>query len=112
MTLWRLILQSLGCSSRCLESWAMAIHKRTSYFRVLEFTNFIAKYHFQKKKKNFGILKETDVNEVSVRSSSNPMPTGQRYGGKDLLLPFESRHYSHQSLVISNQEWLIFRGDY
>ena len=42
---------------------------------------------------------ETDVNEVSVRSSSNPMPTGQRYGGKDLLLPFESRHYSHQSLV-------------
>ena len=29
------------------------------------------------------------------------MPTGQRYGGTDLLLPFESRHYSHshQSLV-------------
>jgi hypothetical protein len=42
---------------------------------------------------------ETDVNEVSVRFSSNPMPTGQRYGGKDLLLPFESRHYGHQSLV-------------
>jgi hypothetical protein len=44
-------------------------------------------------------LGETDVNEVSVRSSSNPMPTGQRYEGKDLLLPFESRHYSRQSLV-------------
>ena len=41
---------------------------------------------------------ETDVNEVFVQSSSNPMPTGQRYGGEDLLLPFESRHYSHQSL--------------
>ena len=39
------------------------------------------------------------MNEVSVRSSSNPMPTGQRYGGEDLLLPFESRHYSHQSQV-------------
>ena len=49
-----------------------------------------------KKKKNFGLLVETDMNEVSVRSSSNPMSTGQRYGGKDILLPFESRHYSHQ----------------
>jgi hypothetical protein len=51
------------------------------------------------REKNFGLREETDVNEVSVRSSSNPMPTGQRYGGEDLLLPFESRHYSHQSLV-------------
>ena len=51
------------------------------------------------REKNFGLLGETDVNEVFVRSSSNPMPTRQRYGGKDLLLPFESRHYSHQSLV-------------
>ena len=44
----------------------------------------------KKEEKNFGLLWETDVNEVSVRSSSNPMPIGQRYGGKDLLLPFES----------------------
>ena len=27
--------------SHCLESWATAIHKRTSKFRVLQFTNFI-----------------------------------------------------------------------
>ena len=53
----------------------------------------------REKRKNFGLLEEADVNEVSVRSSSNPMPIGQRYGGKDLLLPFESRHHSHQSLV-------------
>jgi hypothetical protein len=39
------------------------------------------------------------VNWVSVGSTPNPMPTGQRYGSKDLLLPFESRHYSHQSPV-------------
>jgi hypothetical protein len=39
------------------------------------------------------------VNEVFVRSTPNPMPIGQRYGSTDLLLPFESRHYSHQSLV-------------
>ena len=53
----------------------------------------------REKEKNFGLREEVDVNEVSVRSSFNPMPTGQRYGGKDLLLPFESKHYSHQSLV-------------
>ena len=27
------------------------------------------------------------------------MPTGQRYRVTDLLLPFESRHYSHHSPV-------------
>ena len=48
----------------------------------------------KKKKKNFGLLMETDVNEVSVRSSSNPMPTGQRYGGKDLL-PISEEHLTH-----------------
>ena len=53
----------------------------------------------RREEKKLRSLEETDVNEVSVRSSSNPMPTGQRYGGEDLLLPFESRHYSHQSLV-------------
>ena len=53
----------------------------------------------RREEKKLRSLKETNVNEVSVRSSSNLMPTGQRYGGEDLLLPFESRHYSHQSLV-------------
>ena len=49
------------------------------------------------------------MNEVSVRSTPNPMPTGQRYGSIDLLLPFESRHYSHQSLV-TRAKMVIFSG--
>jgi hypothetical protein len=36
---------------------------------------------------------------VSVRSTPNPMPIGQRYGSTDLLLPFESRHYSPLSNI-------------
>jgi hypothetical protein len=39
--------------------------------------------------------KETDVNEVYVRSTSKPMSAGQRSRGKELLPPFESRHCSH-----------------
>ena len=42
------------------------------------------------------VSEEADVNEVSVRSTPRPMPTGQRNRGIELLPPFESRHYSHK----------------
>jgi hypothetical protein len=61
----------------------------------------------EREKKNFGLREEANVNEVSVRSSSNPMPTGQRNGGEDLLLPFESRHYNHQSLVTRTKTKMV-----
>ena len=47
----------------------------------------------EKKREKTSVSEETDVNKVSIRSTPNPMPTGQRYGSIDLLLPFGSRHY-------------------
>jgi hypothetical protein len=55
----------------------------------------------REREKNFDLREEADVNEVYVQSSSNPMPTGERYGGKDLLLPFESRHCHHTQKYIA-----------
>ena len=48
----------------------------------------------EKKREKLRSPEETDVNEVSVQSSSNLMPTGQRYGGEDLLLPLSTQIYN------------------
>jgi hypothetical protein len=42
------------------------------------------------------IPRGTDVNEVFVRSTPRPMSTEHRSRSKELLPPFESRHYSHK----------------
>ena len=47
----------------------------SSYFIWLHHSNNCCRFR-EKKRKNFGLLWETDVNGVSVRSSSNPMPNG------------------------------------
>ena len=36
------------------------------------------------------------MNEVSVRSTPRAMSTGDRNRSKELLPPFESRHYNHK----------------
>ena len=54
------------------------------------------------------VLKEKKERKTSVSGGDrrewsvcliHPQSNAQRYGSTDLLLPFESRHYSHQSLV-------------